>query len=82
MYSKVLLYADDLKIFQPIRQAEDSVHLQKVLDTLVEWSERNRLPLNMAKCEKISFTTTIGGLPHHTYVYTMGGALFQEVDHV
>ncbi len=39
MHSKVLLYADDLKIFQPIRNSEDSVHLQKDLDSLVEWSE-------------------------------------------
>ncbi len=56
MHSKVLLYADDLKIFQPIRSAEDSVHLQKDLDTLVQWSERSRLPFNMTKGEKISFT--------------------------
>ncbi len=30
--------------------------------------------------QKIFFTRTTGGLPHHTYVYTMGGALLQEVD--
>ncbi len=36
----------------------------------------------MAKGEKISFTKTTDGLPHHTYVYTMGGAPLQEVDHV
>ncbi len=54
--------------------------MQKYLHTLVEWSERNRLPFNMAKCEKISFTRTIGGLPGHTYVHTMGGAPLQEVD--
>ncbi len=80
MHSKVLLYANDLKIFQPIRNAEDSVHLQKDLDTLVKWGERNRLPFNMVKCEKIYFTSTTGGLPRHTYVYTMGGAPLQEVD--
>ncbi len=63
--------ADDTMRFLSIKNIDSSIQ---------KWSERNSLPFNMAKYKKISLTRTAGGLPHHTYVYPMGGAPHQEVD--
>jgi len=54
--SNALLYADDMKNFRKIECKEDCFALQKDLDSIVKWSENNRLPLSVGKCEKITFT--------------------------
>lgn len=51
-----LLYADDMKIFLPIKSLEDSVTLQNDLDRISEWCYRNGLLLNATKCSVMSFT--------------------------
>lgn len=50
-----LLYADDLKIFKPIYNINDSSELQSDLDEAVLWSERNGLPFNVEKCCHMTF---------------------------
>jgi hypothetical protein len=45
-----LLFADDLKLFIRIESDSDFNLLQNNLDAVVEWSSRNRLSLNTAKC--------------------------------
>jgi hypothetical protein len=47
---KLLMFADDLKIWQPIKQLGDINLLQKNLDTLQDWSERWLLKFNTSKC--------------------------------
>jgi hypothetical protein len=47
--SPVLLYADDTKIWQTMRNPEDPNKLQLDLDALVAWSTDNNLPFNHAK---------------------------------
>ena len=54
--AKILLYADDMKIYYPIGKVDDWNRLWKNLDTIVRCSERNFLPFNAAKCEKITYT--------------------------
>ncbi len=54
--SKILLYADDIKIYRRIQTISDTYGLQEDLNSLVRWSEENRLPLNIGKCAKITFT--------------------------
>ena len=51
-----LAYADDVKIFNKIRNHEDTVSLQADLDSLSAWSKTWHLKLNPAKCKTISFT--------------------------
>lgn len=55
-YSNVLMYADDNKIFMPIRCAADCERLQADLDRLTDYCRLNRLDLNVKKCQVITFT--------------------------
>ena len=57
--SKVLLYADDMKLFRRIECREDCFALQRDLDAVAEWSENNKLLLNVKKCEEITYTKKI-----------------------
>ncbi|KAJ3639217.1 hypothetical protein Zmor_004085 [Zophobas morio] len=51
-----LAYADDIKLFCPIYNIEDSARLQSNWDHLVCWSDFNRLKLNFDKCYVVSYT--------------------------
>ena len=55
-YSKVLLFADDIKIYKYVDKLEDCQQIQTDLDALVDWSYKNELPLNLDKCQCISFS--------------------------
>lgn len=52
----ILLFADDAKIFCKINSEADQINLQSILDKFVIWSKKNYLPLNINKCNVISFT--------------------------
>lgn len=56
----ILLFADDAKIFCKIKSVDDHQHiLQTNLNKFVIWSENNYLPLNINKCQVISFIRKI-----------------------
>lgn len=55
-HSNFLLYADDLKIFKPIDTINDSLLLQQDLDRFEKYCAVNKLELNLAKCQFITFT--------------------------
>ena len=65
--SKLLLYADDLKMYRTIECVTDCEGLQDDLNKLVEWSEKNRLPLNVDKCETITYTRKTINVIEYTY---------------
>lgn len=50
-----LAYADDLKLFLPITSLVDCMTLQNDINLLGDWCTRNRLYLNVAKCNTVSF---------------------------
>lgn len=54
-HSKVLMFADDLKLFKVIENEGDSLLLQCDLDCLAEWCSKNDLALNLEKCCCITF---------------------------
>ena len=56
LFSVVSLFADDLKIYRFINSENDCNKLQEDLRILTEWSNKNMMPFNLGKCEKISFT--------------------------
>ena len=56
MSSRVLLYADDAKLFRQISCQNDADILQNDLVKLHEWSKTWKLDLNASKCK--SFTMT------------------------
>ena len=51
-----LLYADDLKLFKQVSGYNDVQNLQRELDSLVRWSEENKIPLNISKCKSMTFS--------------------------
>ncbi|KAA3674301.1 uncharacterized protein DEA37_0002849 [Paragonimus westermani] len=65
---KIILFADDIKLWASIHTSEDCVLLQEDLNALYDWSLRNKLPFNFQKCKMLNigkcveFTYTLG--PH------------------
>lgn len=53
--AKILIFADDVKIYHPVKTIRDCVVLQKNLNIISNWSILNDLPLNLLKCKLISF---------------------------
>lgn len=54
--SKILLFADDVKFFHVIKVDEDKVSVQRDLTRIAEWSQVNQLPLNVSKCQVMSYS--------------------------
>jgi hypothetical protein len=53
---KVLIYADDMKLFSEIRNEEDINVFQNEIHTFYTWCEKSLLELNVKKCNLISFS--------------------------
>ena len=60
---KIVLFADDIKIWKRIKSTEDCLLLQKDLDTLNDWSAENKLPFNFQKTQMLALGKTF----EHTY---------------
>lgn len=56
LYSKVLLFADDIKLFLKINSSSDCLLLQSDLDTFSDWANHLNLDLNISKCHAMSFS--------------------------
>lgn len=52
---RMLLYADDTKIYSIVNSDESRIELQLVIDSLTKWSETNRLSLNYDKTIHITY---------------------------
>ena len=48
------LYADDTKLFQPIRTPEESKQLQPALSCTADWSKDCNLKFNSSKCKVLA----------------------------
>lgn len=70
--SKVLLYADDLKIFREINDVSDCLLLQQDLDRLVAWSDVG-LKFHSDKCFVVSYTRRTHNAVN--FQYSMNGNL-------
>jgi hypothetical protein len=57
-YVRVLYYADDMKLFLPVRGFQDCMKIQSDLNKLSEWCERNSFFLNVDKCKTITLSRT------------------------
>ena len=60
----IKLFADDAKVYYPIKQDSDRLHLQQDLDSLETWAAASQLRYNAAKCQVLH----IGARnPQHEY---------------
>ena len=75
--SLVLLFADDTKIFKEINTIEDSISIQKDIDSMVKWSKGWLLRFHPDKCHVL----TIGKFSDikHAHPYTLNG---NQLEHV
>lgn len=79
MYSKFLLYADDTKVYRTIKTEYDCMLLQQDLDRLTNYYIRNRISVNVLKCNHISFTRRVNPI---NYTYKLNGTDIVTVDKV
>lgn len=54
--TNILLFADDIKIFNGIKSYNDNRTLQADAETIVNWCNQNELQLNVGKCNSMTFT--------------------------
>lgn len=76
---RFLLFADDMKIYSPIRDVADSFHLQDQLDKFFEWTALNCLALNISKCKTITFSRSKISFNFH---YSINGSILARVGSV
>jgi hypothetical protein len=58
VYVRVLINADDMKLFLPVRGFQHCMKIQADLNKRSEWCERTSLFLNIDKCKTITFSRT------------------------
>ena len=75
--SKILLYADDLKMYGRVQPGGD--YLQSDLDRFVYWCSENFLKINVSKCKAISFYKTVN--PYNTG-YVINGEPVEAVEFI
>lgn len=78
-HTMFLLYADDLKIYRPIRELDDCLKIQADLNRLSEYCDRNSVFLNITKCCFITFTKNIYTWE---YPYNINNSVLKKVDHI
>lgn len=54
VHASVLLFADDIKMALMVDSLLDTRLLQSDIQNVLQWSETNKLPFNLAKCEVIT----------------------------
>lgn len=75
----VLLFADDAKVFSVITSQFDCIKLQLYLEKLNKWSKLNELPLNIDKCQVISFSRKKEPI---IFNYKLGNTILNRVDYI
>ena len=79
MSSRVLLFADDAKIYRKIACPNDATSLQGDLERLHQWSKTWHLRLNPSKCK--TFRMTLKTKPLVT-AYSIGGTVLEHVNEI
>lgn len=76
---RLLLFADDSKIFQMISSYNDCLTLQNSLDKFAAWCNSFNLSLNIAKCKVMTFHRSRSVI---TFDYNLSGLSIQRVNQV
>lgn len=78
---KILLFADDLKIFYKISTLSDAIQLQQDIDKIFNWCARNNLQLNINKCFILSFTRRTHSTFQH-FNYNINGTAINRINQI
>lgn len=74
---KCCAFADDLKIFNSVRSADDRAALQNALNVVDHWATQWKLPLSREKSKVVH----LGG-NNLSFSYSVDGILIEEVDQI
>lgn len=77
LYSHLLLFADDNKLYKLIKETSDRFLLQSDINALADWCEKNDLELNIEKCKILSFSRK---REFTQYTYCIRGSKLEHVD--
>lgn len=72
---KVLIYADDMKLYMEICNRMDLQHFQDEINIFFNWCARSLLDLNIKKCNIISYSKKH---THHDFVFMLGSQLIER----
>ena len=78
-FSKVLLFADDIKIYSKVASISDCRQLQSDLDSFCLWTQRIGLTLNLNKCHSMTFHRK---RKHIIFNYSLNGSPLERVSYV
>ena len=79
--SKLVIHADDVLLYRPIRQASDFQLLQQDVDAFGLWADNNYLTFNPFKCKAMVFSSTRQPVPAPAHL-SLNGSLLEIVDSV
>lgn len=77
-FARTLLFADDMKLASIICDLEDTQRMQRDIDNVMSWNERNRLHFNNDKC--YIFSAYRHGSSFIQADYTMGDHVIERVE--
>ena len=69
----VLKFADDSKLWRQVHTEEDRMNMQKDLDTLGDWTKRNKMSFNVSRCKVMHI-----GKKNNKYNYWLMGQKISE----
>jgi len=55
LYSDVLKFADDTKLYRTVCSQDDRVKLQSDLDNICKWADRRQMSFNVSKCKVLRY---------------------------
>ena len=77
----IALYADDTKIWRPIRSGADHIALQNDIDYLHEWSISNNMRFHIGKCKVLNVSNRSPGIfPDSQFRYSLGDNILEYAD--
>ena len=79
--SKLVMYADDILLYRPIRQASDYQRLQQDVEALGKWANTNYLTFNPSKSKAIVFSRKRHTVPAPPY-FSLNGSRLEIVGSV
>ena len=79
--SKLVMYADDILLYRPIRQAYDYHLLQQDVEALGEWANDKYLTFNPSKSKAMVFSRKRHSVPAPSY-FKLNGSRLEIVDSV
>ena len=74
----ITMYADDTKVWRRIGKTDDHYIIQRDIEHLLNWANRNKMTFHPDKCKVL--TVTNGHRPDPDFVYTMSDNIIEHTD--